>query len=148
MLKRFTVPLLFAFLLAGCATDVDNDPNAPNVTLHLAPLESAPNAYIYGGAVNIPFELSIVNSTNQAVKLERIEIRTIGSGAYTIRSTSTRLNLALGAGETKAVQLSVWGVSRGGQMTGDEPVTLRAAAYLSGPSGPFVRLFTEYLTQP
>ncbi len=146
MTKRSGVLLVVAvLLLAGCAT-VGDDPNAPNVTLHLLPLSSAPNAYRYGGPVNIGYELTATNSTNQPVTLDRIEVRTIGSGAYLIRPTSTRLNLALGPGESKAVQFSIWGTAPGGQLASGEPVTVRAAGYLKGPSGPFVRLFTEYFT--
>jgi hypothetical protein len=32
-------------------------------------------------------------------------------------------------------------------MAAQEPVTLRATAYMTGPKGAFVRLFTEYLSE-
>jgi len=137
---------ILLLLLAACASNGD-DPNAPNVTLHLVPLESAPGALLYGGAVNLQYALSVTNTTNQPVTVERIEIQTIGSGAYNIRPTSTRVNMKLGPGESKVAQFSLWGNSRGGQLASQEPVTVRAAAYMSSPSGPFVRLFTEYFTQ-
>jgi hypothetical protein len=43
--------------------------------------------------------------------------------------------------------ISVWGYARGGRLSSEEPVTVRGTAYLTGPKGPFVKLFTEYIAQ-
>jgi len=139
--------VLFLFLLTACASATQDDPNAPNVVLHLAQYESAPNAYLYGGLVNVRYDLSIANRTKDPVTLNRIEIRTVSSGAYTIRPTSMPLNLDIAPGQEKTVPLSLWASARGGNLSAQEPVTLRAAAYMTGPSGAFVRLFTEYFTE-
>jgi len=139
--------VLILLLLTACSSATQDDPNAPNVVLHLAEYESAPNSYLYGGLVNVRFALSIANRTKDPVTLTRIEIRTIGSGAYTIRSTSTPINVALAPGEEKTIPLSLWGNARGGTLAAQEPVTIRAAAYMTSPAGPFVRLFTEYFTE-
>jgi hypothetical protein len=137
--------VLILLLLAGCASDAPDDPNAPKITLHLEQYES-PNAYTFSGPVNVQFALSVANTTTQPVKLNRIEIRTIGSGAYTIRPTSTNINVDIAPGQARTLPIAVWGYSRGGQLTSTEPVTVRATAYFTGPSGAFVRLFSEYFT--
>ena len=142
-MKRAVLILLF---LAGCASTQD-DANAPNVSLHLAQYESAPNAFLYGGAVNVRYSLSVANRTSDPVTLTRIEIRTVGSGAYAIRPTSTQVNIDLAPGQEKTVPISLWANARGGNMAAQEPVTLRATAYMTGPKGAFVRLFTEYLSE-
>src|SRR5438067_3723925 len=139
--------VLILLLLTACATGAQDDANAPNVVLHLAQYESAPNAYLYGGLVNVRYELSIANRTKDPITLNRIEIRTISSGAYTMRPTSTPLNIDLAPGQEKTVPLSLWANARGGNLSAQEPVTVRAAAYMTGPSGAFVRLFTEYFTE-
>ena len=100
--------VLFLFLLTACASATQDDPNAPNVVLHLAQYESAPNAYLYGGPVNVRYDLSIANRTKDPITLNRIEIRTVSSGAYTIRPTSTPLNIDLSPGQEKTVPLSLW----------------------------------------
>jgi len=138
--------VLILLLLTACASTQD-DPNAPNVVLHLAQYESAPNAYLYGGLVNVHFALSIANRTRDPVTLTRIEIRTVSSGAYTIRSTSTPINVDVAPGQEKTIPLSLWANARGGNLAAQEPVTIRAAAYMKGPTGAFVRLFTEYFTE-
>jgi hypothetical protein len=138
--------VLILLLLTACASAPD-DANAPNVSLHLAEYESFSNAYLYGGLVNVRYSLSVANRTKDPVTLTRIEIRTIGSGAYTIRSTSTPINVDLAPGQEKTIPLSLWANARGGQLAAHEPVNLRAAAYMTGPSGAFVRLFTEFFTE-
>jgi len=132
--------------LAACASTQD-DPNAPNVVLHLAQYESAPNAYLYGGLVNVRYDLSIANRTSEPVTLTRIEIRTVSSGAYTLRPTSTMINIDVAPGQEKTIPLSLWANARGGNLAAQEPVTIRVAAYMKNASGPFVRLFTEYFTE-
>ncbi len=141
-LTLFLIPLL----LAGCASSPPDDPNAPNVTVHLDQYEMAPGAFQFGGSVNVRFAMSITNATKDPVKLNRVEIRTVGSGAYTIPTTSTPMNIDLGPGEAKTMTLSLWGRSRGGQLAAQEPVSIRGLAYLTGPKGTFLRLFTEYIT--
>ncbi len=138
--------VLILLLLAGCASGAPDDPNAPKITLHLEQYQSAPNAYTFNGPVNVQFALSVANTTNEPVKLNRIEIRTIGSGAYTIRPTSTNINVDVAPGQARTLPLAIWGYSRGGQLASTEPVTVRATAYFTGPSGAFVRLFSEYFT--
>ena len=138
--------VLILLLLAGCAS-VQDDPNAPNVVLHVAQFESQPDAYLFGGSVNVRLAVSAANRTTDPVTLSRIEIRTVGSGAYTIRPTSTPLNIKLAPGQEATVPISLWGFSRGGYASAREPVTLRATAFMTGPTGAFVRLFTEYIPQ-
>jgi hypothetical protein len=138
--------LLILLLLTGCASGTQDDPNAPKVTLHLEQYESAPNAYMYNGPVNVQYALTVTNTTNEKVKLNRIEIRTIGSGAYTIQPTSTMINTEIGPGQEKTMAISVWGYAQGGRLRAQEPVSVRAVGYFTGPKGAFIRLFSEYFT--
>jgi hypothetical protein len=138
--------LLILLLLTACASAQD-DANAPTVSLHLAQYESASNAYLYGGMVNVQYALSVANRTKDPITLTRIEIRTVGSGAYTIRPISTTINADLAPGQEKTIPISIWANARGGNLAAHEPVSLRATAYMTGPSGAFVRLFTEFFTE-
>jgi hypothetical protein len=139
--------LLVVILLAACSSVTQDDTNAQNVALHLAQYEGAPDAYIYGGQVNVRYSLSVANRTKEPVTLTRIEIRTIGSGAYTIRPTSTQVNIDLVPGEQKNPPSLALGECPRRQPRRARTGHPRATAYMTGPAGPFVRLFTEYLSQ-
>ena len=147
-MRRHCALLAAVLLLAGCASSADDDPNAPKVTVHLEQLDSGGgNNFIFAGPVNLQFAVSVTNTTKDLVTLSRLEVRTISSGAYSISPTSTSLNLPVSPGQSVNTTIAVWGYARGGNLSSQEPVTLRGTAYFSGPSGAFVRLFTEYISQ-
>jgi hypothetical protein len=138
--------LLILLLLAGCASGPQDDPNAPQVALHLDQYEAAPDTFTYNGPVNVRYALSVTNTTKEKVKLNRIEIRTIGSGAYTIPTTSTMINTEIVPGESKTMAIALWGYAQGGRLHSMEPVSVRAVGYFSAPTGAFIRLFSAYFT--
>ena len=139
--------LAAVLILSGCVSSADDDPNAPKVTVHLEQLDSGVNSFTFAGPVNLQFAVSVANTTKDLVTLSRLEVRTISSGAYSISPTSTNLNLPVSPGQSVNTTIAVWGYARGGNLSSQEPVTLRGTAYFSGPSGAFVRLFTEYINQ-
>ena len=139
--------LAAVLILSGCVSSADDDPNAPQVTVHLEQLDSGVNSFTFAGPVNLQFAVSVANTTKDLVTLSRLEVRTISSGAYSISPTSTNLNLPVSPGQSVNTTIAVWGYARGGNLSSQEPVTLRGTAYFSGPSGAFVRLFTEYINQ-
>jgi hypothetical protein len=96
----------------------------------------------------VRYALSVANRTTDPVTLSRIEVRTVSSGAYAMRPVSTTINLEVAPGQEKTVPLSLWAQAPGGSVASHEPVTIRATAYMTGPKGAFVRLFTEFFTQP
>jgi hypothetical protein len=147
MSKRTWVFLAAVFILAGCATGADEDPNAPKITLHLEQVDTGVNTFTFGGPVTVQFVLTASNTTSDPVTLTRIEIRTVSSGAYSISPITTILNVQLAPGQTQQSMISVWGYARGGRLYSEEPVTIRGIGYLTGPKGAFVRLFTEYIAQ-
>jgi hypothetical protein len=148
MTKRSCVLLAALLLFGGCASSADDDPNAAKITMHLEQLDNGGgNNFTFAGPVNLRFALTAANTTKDLVTLSRVEVKTISTGAYSIAPTSTSLNIPISPGQTISTTISVWGTARGGRLASEEPVTLRGTAYLTGPSGAFVNLFTEYLNQ-
>src|SRR5467141_3907940 len=147
MMKRAYAFLAAVLLLAGCASSADEDPNAPKITMHLEQVETGVNTFTFAGPVTVQFVLTATNTTKDPVTLTRLEIRTVSSGAYSISPISTNLNVQLAPGQSQQSMISVWGYARGGRLYSEEPVTIRGTAYLTGPTGAFVRLFTEYIAQ-
>jgi hypothetical protein len=146
-MKRTFAFLAVVFLLAGCASSADEDPNAPKISLHLEQVETGVNSFTFSGPVTVQFVLTASNTTSDPVTLNNIEIRTVSTGAYAISPVTTNLNVQLAPGQTQQSMISVWGYARGGRLSSEEPVTVRGTAHLTGPKGVFVKLFTEYIAQ-
>jgi len=137
--------VLALFLLVSCSSSQQSS-SGPNVAIHLVPLNTSSDVYYFSGPINIQYQLTVANPTNQPIKLSRVELQTIGSGAYVIRNTSSPMNVTIPPNSTSTFTISVWGYSRGGSMRSTEPVTIRGIGYFDAPSGPFIRMFTENIS--
>ena len=135
-MKSIVSALAVSLLLAACASSTQS--SGPNVTIQLEQLNSANDIFYFRGPVNIQYRVVITNPTNQALTLTRLDLQTLGSGAYSLRTNSTPMNLKVAPNATTAYQISVWGYARGGYLSSTEPVTVRGTAYFNGPSGSFV----------
>ena len=145
-MKRAACFLTVALLVAGCGSSNLSSNGGPNVTVHLAQVNTAPDVFYFAGPVNIQYQLSITNPTSDALTLTRLDLETIGPGAYSLRTAATPMNLKVPPNSTATYTISVWGRARGGYLAADEPVTLRGTAYFKGPSGSFVRILTENIS--
>ena len=100
----------------------------------------------FAGPVNLQFQATLSNPTDQAVTLQRLDLRTLGGGSFVMRATGTAFHVTVPPHGTKTVTMSAWGTSRGGMLAEDEPIQLQATAYFSGPQGSFVRLLNTRLS--
>ena len=126
--------LLLALLLVGCASSAGDQ-----VSVQLQQL-GATSDFRFSGPVTIQLRITVSNPTAQPVTLSRIELRTIGPGAYILQEPSIPLHLAVPAGMTASVTVAARGSSLGGNVQSVEPVTVRATAYFDAPGGAFVRI--------
>jgi hypothetical protein len=147
MMKRTYAFLSAVLLLAGCASSADEDPNASKITLHLEQVETGVNSFASAGPVTVQFVLTGTNMTTDPVTLTRLEVRTISDGAYSIPPATRTLNLQLAPGQSQQTPISLLGNAHGGRGYSDAPVTMRSTGFLTGPKGPFVKLFTETIAQ-
>jgi len=138
--------LTLGLFLVACGSSNLSSNSGPNVNVHLAQVNTAPDIFYFSGPVNIQYQLSIANPTSDPLTLTRLDLETVGPGAYSLRTAATPMNLKVPPNSTASYTISVWGRARGGYLTADEPVTLRATAFFKGTSGSFVRLFTENIS--
>ena len=136
--------LAAAVLLAGCASSSTMS-SGPDVKVHLDQVAGPPDVYYFAGPVNIQYRVAIENPTDEPVTLTRLDLQTLGVGAYSLRAGSTPMNLKVPAKSTANYMISVWGRANGGYLNAGAPVTLRGTAYFQGDSTKkaFVKLFTE-----
>lgn len=125
-------------VIAGCATGQPE--KGANVRLSIAEV-STPADYTFAGPVNLQFEVTVANGTNEPITLSRIDLATFGSGAYTLRASGIPVNLVVAPGSTGRAVITAPGRAQGGHLSAVEPVSLRGTGYLSGAAaGPFIRL--------
>ena len=136
--------ILGLLFLVSCGSSQQSA--GPNVAIQLVPLNTSSDIFYFSGPINVQYQLSVANPTNQPIKLRKLELQTIGSGAYAIRNTSSPMNVTIPPNSTSTFTISVWGYSRGGSMRSTEPVTIRGIGYFDASSGPFIRMFTENIS--
>jgi hypothetical protein len=135
------VVLFAVIVLTACASQPAT--NRPEVGIHLEQVNTPPDIFYFAGPLNLQYQISVTNLTDQPITLKRLELRTVGPGAYRLRSASTPMNVSIPPKGSKTVTISAWGYSNGGYLTATEPVTLNGIGYFDSPSGPFVRIFNE-----
>src|SRR5205085_11366195 len=144
MQRRFA--LLATLLFAACAST--SQENGPPVTVRLAQLGGTSNIFYYPGPVNVQYQVTVDNPTDQPITLRRLHLRTEGFGAYALRTTGTPMNVKIAPKSTATFTISAWGRASGGYIASTEPVSLFATAYFAAPSGTFVKLVHENAWQP
>jgi non-ribosomal peptide synthetase component F len=128
----------FALLLAACASTPQD--SGPPVTVQIAQTSGSPNVFYFAGPVNIQYQVSVSNPTDQAVTLRRLDLRTEGTGAYVLRTSGSPMNVKVAPKSNATFMVSAWGRALGGYIASTEPVTLFATAYFDAPGGSFVKL--------
>ncbi|MEK6372562.1 MAG: hypothetical protein AABO58_07680 [Acidobacteriota bacterium] len=123
-----------AVVAFACATA-----GAPEVSVHLEQLTTFSDLR-FSGPINVEFRVTASNPTDAAVTLSRIELRTVGPGAYVLRAPAQPMNLRVPPRSSSSAVITARGTSLGGNATSREPVTVRATAYFDGPDGAFVRV--------
>jgi hypothetical protein len=132
------------FFAAACASNPKNE--GPPVGVDLALVNTPANILYFAGPVNLQFEVTLTNPTDQTVTLRRLDLRTFGGGSFFMRATGTPFHVAVPPHGTKSVTMAAWGNSRGGMIAEDEPIQLQGTAYFDGPQGAFVRLVNSRLS--
>jgi hypothetical protein len=101
----------------------------------------------YPGQISVPFQMEVRNPSGEPVKLKRLELLTVGSGAYQVRRLPMSFNEVIGPGQTRVIPFTSWAYAQGGRTGANEPVTIRGIAYFEGPDGMFRKVFTQHLSQ-
>ena len=101
----------------------------------------------YPGQISVPFQMEVRNPSGESLQLKRLELLTVGTGAYQVRRLPMSFNVTIGPGQTKVIPFTSWAYAQGGRTGASEPVTIRGIAYFEGPEGMFRKVFTQHLSQ-
>ena len=145
-MKRALLSIAIAMLVACASTSSSNEGPPLQATL-LQVGAPSPDTYYFRGPVNIQYALTIKNPTNEQFTLRRLDIQSVGQGAYRVRTGAQAINQRVNPNGTTTIHLATWGTAMGGFISSTEPVTLRVIGQFEGPNGRFQKIFTETILQ-
>jgi hypothetical protein len=141
MRARIAAAAVLLIALSGSAWGASD---SPKLNISMQQLTSSGDLFYFRGPINIQYQLSIANPTDQPVTLKRLELSSLGPGSYSIHTGATPITRTIAPRGTTTLTLSAWGRAAGGYLRSEEPVTVRGVAYFEGPKGhSFVRQFME-----
>jgi hypothetical protein len=139
--KPFAAALLAILLAAACASGPQD--SGFDVRIHFLPLDTFKDMFFSAGPVTLRYQVTVANPLPQPVTLLRLDLRSVGIGAYSLRPDSHSLNVKIPPKSTAEFAITAYGTARGGQTLSGEPVTLQGAAHFQGPDGQFVKFYHQ-----
>jgi hypothetical protein len=101
-----------------------------------------------GGSIDVQYEIQITNHSQEPMTLRRVDVRSVGGGAYLLRPYTYHFNEKVTPGNFVAVRFWAHAYQAGAFGRGStEPVTLRAILHFDSDSGPFQQILLKELTQ-
>lgn len=146
-MRKLTTPsfLLSALLMIGCS----NSSVPSNVSVIPPELQirqvggTAFAARHEQGNIPLRFEIDILNKTAEPITLERIEMQSLGEGAYTLNNVSKPFDRRLDPDRVETVELFAPAYVNKTILGGNGPVTLRATAYFKSSLGSFRQVYIQ-----
>ncbi len=126
-----------ALLVVACATQNATAPSQNEPEIHISQLSNVSDAarHISGG-ISVQYRVDVTNRLKDAITLRRIDLISLGSGAYTLRPTSYPFDKQLMAGESTALQFWAPAVIDDVTIVGaNGPVSLRLTLQYDTPAG-------------
>jgi hypothetical protein len=128
-----------AVLLIGCASAAPHGQTAPltEPEIHISQLSNVSDvARHIVGNISVQYRVEVANRANQPITLKRIDLVSLGAGAYTLRPTSYPFEAQLKPGQATALQFWVPAFIDDPTIIGaNGPVTLRVTVQYNTPTG-------------
>jgi hypothetical protein len=132
-LLRMTISLF----LIGCASAPDSNKPSSEPAILITQLSNvAEVARQISGGISVQYRVEVTNRAKEPITIKRIDVISLGAGAYTLRPASTPFNAQLNPGESQALQF--WASAFIDDVTilgANGPVTLRVTVHYDTPAG-------------
>jgi hypothetical protein len=147
-MRKAMIVLPIALLIA-CSSSPKVHRIRPNIQL-VQLLGPADAGTVSGGQMDVKLGMRIKNPSGDWIRLRKVDIASVGDGAYSLRSESFNFDRRIDSDST--IDLTVWvaAMARGryGDVQAWEPVRVRAVAHFESPTGNFSKILIEELSQP
>jgi len=132
--------LALGLLLTACSSAAPDSKQAPRSEpeIKISQLSNISEAARHiTGAISVQYRVDIANHASEPITVKRIDVQSIGIGAYTLQPASRPFDVALKAGELKSVELWAPAVIEDPTIVGaNGPVTLRVTVHYDTAAGP------------
>jgi hypothetical protein len=148
VMKRLACSALLALAALSCSSSNPADAKRVRPEIGIEQLVGPAQIGYPGGLVDIQYEVTVGNQSDETITLRRIEVSSIGGGAYRLRRESFPFNAKLAAHQQGSIQFWAHALQSGPTFRGsNEPVTLRAILHFDSPTGPFQQIVMKSLDQ-
>ena len=128
-----------ACLLIGCASAAPQQKSAPltEPEIHISQISNLAEAAAHiSGSISVHYQVDIANHANVTITVKRIDVISLGEGAYTLRPSSFPFDSVVSPGQSTSVQFWTPAVIADPTIVGaNGPVTLRVTTQYDTPSG-------------
>jgi hypothetical protein len=145
---RNAASLLFALAVVSCSSSSTPKANIIQPEVDLVQVVGPAELNYPNGGADLRFDVEIANRSGEPITLKRVELASMGPGAYTLRRDFKIFNETIAPGRTATVTVWAKALLRGGTISEQEPVRVRGVLHFDSPVGPFhsivIREFRQY----
>ena len=148
-MRRLAV-LLALTILSACASSTKVPIIPPRVEIRQT--FGPADAGYPRGPIRVQYELFIANESSEALNLQRVEVESVGTGAYILLRDTIYIKETIEPMSEKAVRFwaranATAGGTGAGRAGIGEPVTVRGVLYFTTDLGPVRKIFMKNLSQ-
>lgn len=135
---RKSLAIVALVLFGACASQRNNASDVAEPQVSIDQLSSAPAAaeHVTGG-MPVQYRLSVTNAAQFPITLKRVDLQSIGSGAYDVNPTSMPFDVVIQIGATESVDFWVPAYATTSVAGANGAVALRVVTLYDSPSGKF-----------
>ncbi len=149
-MRRLLLPVLLVVISACASMQSDSrkgraNAEVPLPDLQIQQLSSVPSAAAHvQGAIPVQYSLAVRNRAGQPITLKRVNLVSMGYGAYNISQTTHPFETEVQPAQTETVQFWLPAYIQTASLVGaNGPVTLRITAQFDSPMGQFQEVVVQ-----
>ncbi|MCU1350295.1 MAG: hypothetical protein JWO56_3325 [Acidobacteria bacterium] len=148
IMKRLAASALFALAAVACSSSNPGDAKLIKPEISFEQIVGPAELGYPGGRIDIQYEVTIANRSAEPISLRRIEVSSIGGGAYRLRRESFPFSVTVPPDRQGTLRFWAHALQSGAVFRGsNEPVTLRAILFFDSPAGKFQQIVMRELGQ-
>ena len=148
-MKRAPILLLLAFAALACSSGNNQRAEIIRPEIDIRQVVGPSDLAYPRGIMEVQYEVRVANRSSEAITLTRIDVQSVGTGAYALRREFFPFNEVIQPDQFKTVTFWVKAFARG-RVAGagaNEPVTVRGIASFKSDAGEFNQIFQRDLSQ-